>query len=180
VHVAEVLPIRSVCGPYLLFCRIVSALRSHRGTMDPFSVLSIATAVVQFLDFTGKLVSGTWRIYQGNAPKDFRESNSDLRSITSDLNRLTKELQLSHTKAQSKISTPQDTNLGNLAQDANDIGIQLGSLLTRLQSGSTSGFWPSFRIVLRTLWSEDEIEKLSRSLENYRQQISMHIFISLR
>ncbi|OSS48559.1 hypothetical protein B5807_07118 [Epicoccum nigrum] len=108
--------------------------------MDPFSVLSIATAVVQFPDFTGKLVSGTWRIYQGNAPKDFRESNSDLRSITLDLNRLTKELQLSRTKAQTKIATPQDTNLGNLAKSCNEIGLQLVSLFTRLQSETASGF----------------------------------------
>ncbi|KAH7068278.1 hypothetical protein BKA63DRAFT_494933 [Paraphoma chrysanthemicola] len=146
--------------------------------MEPFSALSVATAVVQFLDFTGKVVSGTYRIYQGNAPRG-SESNSDLRSITSGLNALTAHLESSQINIQSG-SSPQDANLMVLARNCNAVGRQLLALLTRLQSGSTHSFWPSFRTALRTIWSEADVEKLSRSLDSYRQQISMHILISLR
>jgi hypothetical protein len=62
--------------------------------MEPLSALSIATAVIHFLDFTGKVVSGTWHIYRGQPPKK-TEANSDVASITTSLQRVTRSLQAS-------------------------------------------------------------------------------------
>jgi len=147
--------------------------------MEPLSALSIATAVVQFLDFAGKVVSGTWQIYRGQPPKG-TEANSDVRSITISLNKVTKNLQASKRKSSSKHWSSQDAAISMLAESCTEVGEQLLTLLDRLRSQSNHRAWASFRTALRTIWSEKEVDKLCQTLDSYRQQISMHILVSLR
>ena len=58
--------------------------------MEPLSALSIATSVVQFLDFAGTLISGTWEISKSRFGES--EKNTDLRAITESLCGLNDEL----------------------------------------------------------------------------------------
>jgi hypothetical protein len=147
--------------------------------MEPLSALSIATAVIQFLDFTGKIVSGTWQIYRGQPPKK-TEANSDVASITESLHGVTKSLQASKNKSRLQPWSSQDAAISKLAESCTEVGEQLLTLLNRLRAQSNHRVWPSFRTALRTVWSEKDIERLCQTLENYRQQISMHILIALR
>jgi uncharacterized membrane protein YqiK len=147
--------------------------------MEPLSALSIATAVIQFLDFTGKVVSGTWQIYRGQPPEE-TEPNSDVASITTSLQEVTRSLKASKDKASLQPWSSQDTAISKLAESCTEVGEQLLALLNRLRAQSERRVWQSFRTALRTIWSDKDIEKLSQKLENYRQQISMHILIALR
>lgn len=146
--------------------------------MDPFSALGVATAVVQFLDFTGAIVSGTWKIYRSN-PGD-SERSSDIRSITESLVKVNDDLHSSITIVNSTSISSQDREIAILAKRCNEIGERLLATLDRLQSQSRHQFWASFRIALRTLWSQSEIDMLQETLGNYRQQVSIYILVSLR
>jgi hypothetical protein len=71
--------------------------------MEPLSALGIATAVVQFLDFTANVVSGTHKIYV-NSP-DHAHRNIDLKQISTSLvtlnDEITNSLDTAHTQQRS-------------------------------------------------------------------------------
>jgi hypothetical protein len=146
--------------------------------MEPLSALSIATAVVQFLDFAGKVVSGTTQIYKGQRPKGF-EGNADIRVITTSLTNFTKNLQTSRSEPRLSPWSSQDAAILNLSENCTKVGEQLLTLLERLRS-QNDHIWESFRVALRTVLNEKAIDKLCQTLDHYRQQISMHILIALR
>lgn len=54
--------------------------------MDPLSAIGIAASIVQFLDFSQKLVSGTLELYR--ASDGATSYNSHLEYITNDLSQL--------------------------------------------------------------------------------------------
>ena len=58
--------------------------------MDPLSALSIAASVVQFVDFSADLISGTYKIY--NSGSAHSTEDSELQSITESLRTLNNEL----------------------------------------------------------------------------------------
>jgi hypothetical protein len=89
--------------------------------MELLSALSIAAAVVQFLDFTGKVVSGTWQIYRGQPPKK-TEANSDVASITTSLQRVMRSLQASKIKSALQPWPSQDVTISKLAKSCIEVG----------------------------------------------------------
>jgi hypothetical protein len=147
--------------------------------MEPLSALSTATAVIQFLDFAGKVVSGTCEIYRGRPPKK-TDPNSSIASITTSLHAATKSLGTFKEKLPLRPWSSQDAAISKLAESCTEVGEELLALLKRLRAQSNRRIWPSFRTALLTVWSEKDIERLCQTLEDYRQQISMHILIALR
>ncbi|KAF2125011.1 hypothetical protein P153DRAFT_250666, partial [Dothidotthia symphoricarpi CBS 119687] len=144
--------------------------------MEPLSALSVATAVTQFLDFTGTIVSCTWKIYKSN-PGD-TEGNSDIRSITKSLTKINNELRQSINYPKLKYFSSQDEDIIKLGTRCNEIGGRLISALDRLQAQNKHQLWTSFRVALRTVWTQSELDTLYQTLESYRQQISMHVLVT--
>lgn len=160
-----------------IFLRLYASFLSS--LMDPLSALSIATSVAQFVDFTSKLVTGSYKIYKsasGASP-----AHSELRILTEnliDLNqRLNKSLTCSSTAGEPR--TPHDEGLYNLCNECNGIAADLVAALERLRRQHRT-VWSSFRHALLMIWSEDEVNSLQQRVDSFRQQISMHILVTLR
>lgn len=137
--------------------------------------LSIALAVVQFVDFTSKLVSAAWKIHSGE-PSRGGERSSHLKTITEDLTKYNDSLRQSQLAPISG-----DAMLLDLAGKCNDIGSRLVDTLNSLQKqkGSAHGrVWGSFRLALREKWHENDIKAMSEDLQNYRQQVVLHLVAS--
>ncbi|KAF2853440.1 hypothetical protein T440DRAFT_505771 [Plenodomus tracheiphilus IPT5] len=147
--------------------------------MEPLSALSIATAVVQFLDFAGKLVSGTWTIYRGQ-PSNDAGGDSDIKTIMESLTKVTRKLQVTSTHNSLTPWSSQDVAITALAKRCTSVGEQLLELLEQLHSRSQRQFWDSFCTALRTIWSEKQVARLRQTLDSYRQQISMHMLVAMR
>jgi len=142
--------------------------------MDPLSALSVAAAVVQFLDFGGSILASTFAIYKssnkGDGTKDITSITTRLITLNSDLKR-----SVGFTPA-SQI----DEDIVILCQQCNKAADDLLDALRQLNSASNTNLWNSFKIALRTVWSQGEIDALQSRLEAYRQQICMHILVGLR
>ncbi|KAF2995684.1 hypothetical protein E8E13_002973 [Curvularia kusanoi] len=137
--------------------------------------LSIALAVVQFVDFTSKLVSATWKIHSGE-PSPGGERSSHLKTITEDLTKYNDSLRQSQLAPISG-----DAALLDLAGKCNNIGSRLVDTLNSLQKqkGSAHGrVWGSLRLALREKWHENDIKAMSEDLQNYRQQVILHLIAS--
>jgi hypothetical protein len=146
--------------------------------MEPLSALSIATAVVQFLDFTANVVSGTCEIYKNSS--DYAQRNIDIEKITTSLVSLNDDIRNSLSQSDRHQQSARDQQIEELAKRCNELGERVLAALQRLQPKRKPTLWTSFRLALRSIWSESEIESLEKTLEKYQRQISMLLLVSIR
>lgn len=148
--------------------------------MEPLSALAIATSVAQFIDFASKVIAQTTRLYRVRSNEEtcehghleivtcsFRKYNNDLKGILKE--------QRSHHLGMST----DDEEIVRLCADCEALTSKLLSALERLQS-SKRIFWDCFLDALKTIWSNPEIHSLRQILGDYRQQISLHLLLSIR
>ena len=146
--------------------------------MDPLSALSVATNVIQFVDFTSKIVSGSYQLYKSGLGES--EQNAELNQVTTKLISLNDSLERSlHTQALGKDLSQIDIQLRDLCNDCNIIAHDLILALKKLQSNRHSK-WNSVILALRTIWTQDDIDKLQHRVDGFRQQITMHVLVALR
>lgn len=143
--------------------------------MEPLSALSIATGVVQFVDFTSNLISGTHVIYNSAAGESAR--NHELRSITENLVELNRGLEHSVKAAGTSAS---DAQFVILCQQCDDLCSQLVGALNKLMVKGGKRGWASFLMALKSVWSKEEIADLQQRMESFKTQISLHLLVNLR
>jgi len=143
--------------------------------MDPLSALSVAAAVVGFIDYGSTIIASTYAIYKSSSKKS--ESTNNIASITTRLVELNCELEES---AKFSPASQVERDIVALCQQCNKAAITLLDALHQLNGASNPNLWDSFKIALRTVWTQGEIDALQSRLESYRQQICMHILVGLR
>jgi hypothetical protein len=148
--------------------------------MDPVIVLGVASAAVQFVDFTGKLVAGTIKIYREERKGKPQHDGDQLKHITANLIDLNDQIQASLEKVKGQPLSVRDQEIARLCRDCNQTANKLISALNQLRSWTRSQFWNCFVQALATIWNEAEIDNLKRTLEGFRSQISMYILVSIR
>jgi len=130
---------------------------------DPFTALGIASNVIQFVDFTWKLVIGSRTIYQSS--EGASENNLVLRVILADVSRL------SH-----KISTSgDDSSLDDLARECKTIATRLIELLQQLTVKGKRTKWRCFAVAMKEVWSKAEIDELSSRLARLQNQLTLNL-----
>lgn len=141
--------------------------------MEPLSALSVATAVTQFIDFTGSLLSGTIELHKSATGRT--KANLTIETIALDLRNLNIELTESFSSGDSH-----DADIKKLCLDCSKMADQLLEALNKLTVQKQHRLWSSFSTALRSIWAQEDIDSLQRRLDAYRQQISMHILVQLR
>jgi hypothetical protein len=145
--------------------------------MDPLSALSLASCIVQFVDFSSKLISKGHLIY--SSANGALIENLDLEVVTCDLSQLTTRLGL-HEKA--ICCTKEDQNLEDLASRCSALAKELLDKLDRLKVDDDvkNRRWKSFRQALKTVWSKKDLDEIAARLAGFRSQLELYILVSLR
>lgn len=141
------------------------------------SAISLAGTIVQFVDFSSKLVSKGYYIYQsatGASPE-----NLELEAITTDLSLLNTKLK---THGKYDCSAKDEKSLEKLSQQCTDIADELLSRLQKLKVPTDAKYrkWKSFRQALKTVWNKKDLDEMSTRLEGLRGQLEFHILVSLK
>jgi hypothetical protein len=150
--------------------------------MEPLSALGVAAAAVQFLDFTAKVVSSTYKVYQTDPGCDIGQ-NATIRAIAKDTQRLNSEVRQSLSRSNTQSLNAGEKEIISLGKACDEMGSRLLQALDSLQKQPKPRkhvVWDDFRIALRTVWGKDDIESLSKDLQNYRQQITMQLVVAQR
>ncbi|KAH6664614.1 small s protein [Halenospora varia] len=156
--------------------------------MDPISVISLASNIIQFVDFSCKLVSHSRQLY-----KSLDGTLSDkvlVEVLTLDLSSLATNLQDSLWENQpidAKGATREeysedDRALDDLCRRCCEIAGKLMGRLERLKvkgNGSHRN-WESFRKALRASWSQEGIKELQAQLNDVRSEIEFRVLLSYR
>ncbi|KAJ4300045.1 hypothetical protein N0V90_005294 [Kalmusia sp. IMI 367209] len=146
--------------------------------MEPLTALSVASNVVQFIDFASKVINLTVNVYRAKPEGKLGEFYY-LDKITNNFQ--THNDMLKHTLRRRRGLNLSSTEkeLIRICEDCGDINSKLLAALTRLK-GSENELWSSFLGALKTVWSEAEIKNLRQALDGHRQQMTLHLLASLR
>jgi hypothetical protein len=145
--------------------------------LDPLTALSLASSVVQFLDFSAKLVGKGNELYKSADGSSV--GNAELELIAKDLQELHERLQ----QAPPPPTTLTDSNLAlrKLSKQCSSIAGELLDALEKLKvHGSSNRRWKSFRQALKGLMKKDEVDAIAQRLQYFRNELNLHILVSMR
>jgi hypothetical protein len=148
--------------------------------MDPFSALSLAACVVQFIDFSGRLLSKGHEIYQSEVGSS--AETVELEVIYKDLSRLSDKL-----KASSLSISPtsgrslEEKALGKLAASCKGVADELLATLKELKvADGPHRKWRSVRKAFKSVWKKEKIEALQQRIDNLRDQLSIQLIAGVK
>ncbi len=146
--------------------------------MDPLSILSIAAAVVAFVDLGGKLLSSASKRFRDTDPVDLATSLEDLTREAAHLGHLGHRIESMHKMPESSASqNPEfDALLAELAREATIVSKDIEGLVTTLQAtDKTPHQKRSSRLHLTKTSKDrsDDTESLSKTIQNAQQRLGM-------
>jgi hypothetical protein len=132
--------------------------------MDPFSALVLASNIIDFVDFTWNLVSGTREVYK--SLEGSSESVRLLDTISEDIRSYNHAI---------TASVPISPSLQKLIEDCTEVGNDLQKALNNLKVQGKQTKWASFVVALKGVWRQDEVDKLYNRVARLQGRIAEHI-----
>jgi hypothetical protein len=158
--------------------------------LDPFTALGVAGNIVQFVDFTVKLISKSHEIYK--SVDGALVENQDLEAIANNLSRLTERLRTDlschllppvkngPSPANYTVKNRAEIELGAINTKCSGVAKELLGILSQLKSQERHGKWRSFRQALKSVWEEDHVQAILSKLSECRAALDTELLISLR
>lgn len=138
--------------------------------MDPITAIGLAAAIVNFIDFAHKIVTGADELYK-NATT---EENIHAENIVNDLDDAATDL----TNLPGK--TKHEKALNILAKNCTDISGDLHSLLKKLTVSGDRTKWKVLRVAIRNVRKESDVARLVARLDKYRGEILLRLSLMLK
>ncbi|KAI1493572.1 hypothetical protein F5X96DRAFT_687408 [Biscogniauxia mediterranea] len=137
--------------------------------MDPFAALSMASSIVNFVDFACKLFAETRDIYKSAS------GTAEQNLLFEDISRNVLDLsaRLSHCPSN-------QPRLKNRSKQCESIAKDLLETLDTLRLQGERSKWQSFRIALREVRKKSEIDRLADSLAKVQMHIVLYILSQLQ
>lgn len=157
--------------------------------MDPISAVSLASNVIQFVDFGCKLVSQSRQLYKSADANATLSDKIHVEVITLDLISLTTNIHASLPQTSSDdlaeekgTSWDDEMALVDLSERCQGIAqcllLQLNKL--KVRSGSAHKSWEAFKAALRSSWKREEMELLATQLSEIRAEIEFRVLLNFR
>ena len=153
--------------------------------MEPLSAFSLASGVIQIVDFTGRLLLKSREIYtsaEGTVEEHalLEHSARNLAELLTALSTpLLAEIRIQKLQGGSK-TKPADQQLVLLCKDCHDITTKILAEIDKLKLKSTHGKLKSVQQALRHMGSQPHIQILKNKLDNIRSQVDTVLLVSLR
>jgi len=136
--------------------------------LDPWTALGLAGNIVQFVDFTFKLISESREILKSR--DGISDRNRTLQTIATDLSHLTDDLTISASRGTTFVGE----QLRGLAFECQDVAAELRKALQGLQTTDKTR-WKSFLIALQEVLRKDEIARMTGRLDALQRELNTHL-----
>jgi hypothetical protein len=166
--------------------------------LDPFTALSVAASVVQFVDFARTIVSKGKELY--NSPGGALRENEETETVTMRLHVLSQKLKETFQDATRTPQRPANVSAQLDRQDRQRLEVQeypglpdicnecaavSAELIKHLRDlkvpkGQEHRQWKSFRHALKSVWSKNGVDEMARRLSHLRQELDTHVLVLLR
>ncbi|KAI1092109.1 hypothetical protein F5B19DRAFT_455539 [Rostrohypoxylon terebratum] len=138
--------------------------------MDPATAIGLACSILSLIDFSYKVISGTYKIAKHGSTVEY----DNVESVVNDLHALTLGLQGHEFKG----TSPHETALRELASKCETLSGELSVLLQTLKATEGSR-WDSVMTSLRSARKKGEVAKKRSMLAEYRSQVSVQLLALL-
>lgn len=152
--------------------------------MDPLSALSVAAAVIQFIDYSTRIVSKGKELYK-SADGALAE-NIELETASVRLQNLSRTLKDSLRANQQApkegVASKSDGALETICEACVTVSKELVDKLENLKvpEGHSHKKWKSFRQALKTVWTKEKIEEVAQRLAKLRADLDTNVLLSIR
>lgn len=147
--------------------------------LDPFSAISLAGNIVQFVEFASKIVSKGNQIRSNGAATENLELEEATEKLLAIVSRLKRQVV---TTPESRCLTEDDQMLEDLTNNCVDAGSLLIDRLQELKvpAGVKHRRWKSLRQGLKTVWDKKNLEAFAAKLAEFRSQLEVGILLTLK
>jgi hypothetical protein len=139
--------------------------------METLAVIGLVGNIVQFVDYSGKLISKSTELYRSS--EGALAENIDTETATN-------HLVLLNSKLQNAAATTGDSTLESLCKSCGTAADQLLAALDKVKVKGKQDKWKSIRKALQSVWSKKEIEELERRLARLQEELNLHVVVGLR
>ena len=150
--------------------------------MAEMAALGLAANIIQLINFSADLISKGHEIYK-SADGTLVE-HLELQAITEHFQELNMQLSNGRPKLWPRFKGAPDAKtekrLQELCASCMEVTGPLVDVLERLKADGKHKGWNSFRQALNSIWSQEDIQSLSRRLEAFRRQIDTTLLVIIR
>lgn len=139
--------------------------------METLPIGGLAGNVVQFIDFSGKLIAKSTELYR---------SSEGALAENIDAERAANDLLLLNNRIQDASSTVSDDALKRLCESCKSTADELLAALNKVKVNGKQDGWKSVRKALRSVWSKEKIRELEGRLTRLRAELDLHTMVNLR
>ncbi|KAH6714421.1 hypothetical protein BKA61DRAFT_359607 [Leptodontidium sp. MPI-SDFR-AT-0119] len=136
--------------------------------MDPITAVGFAASILQFIDFSWGVITGTYEIYKSTTGST--HENAHISTVVDDLERATDGL-ISDVEGKTK----NEKELCKLADKCHDLSQDLLKILKQLQVSEKNSKWQSLKVKVASMRKEKEIAFIEGRLDRYRSQILVRL-----
>lgn len=148
-------------------------------SLDPLTCIGLAGNIVQFLDFSIKIVSESYQIYSSATGSTKR--NEEAEFVASDFLSTTERIADSLSPPGTDIVLNKyEQKLENLRLKCAAIAQELLAKLNKLNVNGKKTILKSLGKALRKFWSSSVIDDLQRRLESLRSELEMEILVDIK
>ena len=150
--------------------------------LDPFTALSLAGNVVQFVQFGCTLAAKAHEVHSSTSGTS--EETLEMESVTSRLLETVHEID-NHLASMGPSTFPDSISKSSrrLLEIADACKMIAEDILRRLEAMKThqpSSIWTSVRQALKIMWTKDELDALMKRLKAYISELDTAILVSMK
>jgi hypothetical protein len=143
--------------------------------LDPVTAIGLAGNIVQSVDFSGKIVLTTLKIYR--SPSGRTQDGFDAKLVADNIASLKNRIESDLLRP---LTTSRDQIL-ELGKQCVEVADELAALFcTRFGRHIKPGILIATKEALRLVWKKEEIENMKRRLASFLEQLTLHILVDLR
>ena len=139
--------------------------------MEAFAIIGLVGNIVQFVDFSSKLLTKSTELYQSN--EGALAENIDTEIATNDL-------VLLNNKLKDAATTTSDDALKRLCESCKSTANELLAALNKVRVNGKQNRWKTIRQALRSVWSKEKIRELEGRLARFREELNLHVVVNIR
>jgi hypothetical protein len=145
--------------------------------MDPLSALTVACAVIQFVEFGSKLVGTGLEVYKSTdgAPEEVIE----IEALAAHAEQLSQKLASSRQTLVLDTGAHGEIKLRELASRSEKLANEIVAILSRL-SGQPNKTWSAVRTAVQLKWNEGKIKNLQARLDAVKSEILLQLLCMMR
>ena len=140
--------------------------------MDPVSAFSLAGTILQFLDSGARFVMLAQALYQDGL--SVHDPHVHVLEVTEDLQNLLPEIQ-STDDSSGKVDS-----LTHLANSCNKTATRLINILRQVKNRQNNRKRDAVKSAFKIFCKENEVKSLQDQLSSFRDQLNLHLLLSLR